>query len=238
VPVEAASAFPLEWISPGSLYRLLLERPPSWLVKVLWRTGPGLDPAIHRRQLERLTHLCEVCAHLARRLIVEVVWDSATSAEGSEQRAAALAAAIDAAYRLGVEPHWWKVPGAESAPEWQTITRVLDEHDPEARLLVLSGGAERSQLERWLRVARTTHHGAGFAVGRTLFWSAWQRLLSGDIGPSAVEGEVAQGYASLVELWRGMGAAMPEGGGEVGAAAIALEGSGAGARARRQEGPG
>src|SRR3546814_7125567 len=51
----------------------------------------------------------------------------------------AVARVLATFYRLGIKPDWWKLEPQPGAAAWQAIDRVIAEHDPLCRGVVLLG---------------------------------------------------------------------------------------------------
>lgn len=195
IPIETAGSLPVQWVEPGSLYGQILKRDGRSFVKVLVRHSRDLATDVRRDQIEQLRRLMRVCDELERRLMIEVV-----PPEG-----ATLGPALADLLEAGLRPTWWKVPGASSAAEWEEVVSILDHHQPSGRIVILGQAASLSRLEQWFRLARSTHHGVGFAIGRTVMWEAWERWVTGDWSDDRVVDVIAERYERVAELWHAAG---------------------------------
>ncbi|MBN4077305.1 5-dehydro-2-deoxygluconokinase [Sulfobacillus acidophilus] len=196
MPIEEAGSYPLGWISDLPLYKEVLSRPKNSFVKVLVHFHVGMDPKIIAIQLEKLTELNKVCNNLNRKLMIELLMPSAYRHSGNN-----VARAIDWFYGHDIAPFWWKITAMDSQEEWQEVTNVIDENDPSSKIVILGKGANLSEFNKWFLVATSSHHCIGFAVGRSIFWQCWQRLLKGEMEEKDVPHEVAKNYLELIRLW-------------------------------------
>ena len=208
VPIEKAGSFPVEWLEDGSLYQQLLERPADWFVKVLWHFHTGMssegDPErpVREIQLSQLRKLADVCAALKRKLMVELIIPQGyPEAESPALTGSSMGDAIAEVYQAGIYPFWWKITALDSEVEWQTMTGVLDKYDPEVGVIILGNNAPIEQFETCFRVARSTPHACGFAVGRSIFWEPWEQFAEGKITETEVSSMIAERYQQVINIW-------------------------------------
>ncbi len=208
VPIEKAGSFPVEWLEDGSLYQQLLERPADWFVKVLWHFHTGMssegDPErpVREIQLSQLRKLADVCAALKRKLMVELIIPQGyPEPESPALTGSSMGDAIAEVYQAGIYPFWWKITALDSEVEWQTMTGVLDKYDPEVGVIILGNNAPIEQLETCFRVARSTPHTCGFAVGRSIFWEPWEQFAEGKITETEVSSMIAERYQQVINIW-------------------------------------
>ena len=195
-PIEASGPEELSWLELGSAYDILIRRPQTWGVKVLWRFHCGMDAQQQRYQMSQLRDLDLACRRLDRRLMVELL--APTHIEHSVK---GIADAMEATYRHGIEPYWWKLPPVDSAHEWTMLTDVIDEWDAAARIVILGGGLDPSAFDRYFAAAQSSHHGIGFAIGRTVFWSVWQQFRDGILDEDQTAKEISDRFADLIHMW-------------------------------------
>lgn len=195
-PVEQAGLTNLEWIDRLSIYQQLVGKNKKHFVKVLVHVHPDMDPAHLSSQILKLCELHEACLALERPLMLELLMppEFESSAEN-------LSRAMTLLYQANISPWWWKIAGQDNLPDWQKITAVLDEFDPEARLVILGQGASMAVLKQHLSVARLSPHAAGFAIGRSIFWPAWVALLKDELSLHDVKNHIAQTFKQYANLW-------------------------------------
>ena len=196
VPIEKASSFPVSWLMEDSLYQHLLERPATWFVKVLWRFHLQMNQENKDIQISQLHKLNSVCVALKRKLMVELIIP-----EGYLETGTTLGEAMAEVYEAGIYPFWWKITALDSKEEWQTMTKTLDQYDPEVGVIILGKNAPIEQFQTWFRVARSTPHTCGFAVGRSIFWEPWEQYVGGKLTIKGIADAVAERYNSVLEIW-------------------------------------
>lgn len=196
VPIEKAGSFPVSWLMDDSLYQHLLERPATWFVKVLWRFHLQMNQENKDIQLRQLHKLNSVCVALKRKLMVELIIP-----EGYLETGTTLGEAMAEVYEAGIYPFWWKITALDSKEEWQTMTKTLDQYDPEVGVIILGKNAPIEQFQTWFRVARSTPHTCGFAVGRSIFWEPWEQYVGGKLTIKGIADAVAERYNSVLEIW-------------------------------------
>ena len=196
VPIEKAGAFPLSWLKDGSLYLQLLERPAGWFVKVLWHFHTQMSTEEKKVQLSQLRKLNEVCTALKRKLMIELIIP-----EDFPETVSSLGEAISEVYQAGISPFWWKITALDTEKEWQTMTATLDKYDPDVGVIILGKNAPIEQFKTWFSVARSTPHTCGFAIGRSIFWEAWEQFAEGKINKPEVSEMIAERYQQVIDIW-------------------------------------
>ena len=196
VPIEKAGAFPLSWLKDGSLYLQLLERPAGWFVKVLWHFHTQMSTEEKKVQLSQLRKLNEVCTALKRKLMIELIIP-----EDFPETVSSLGEAMSEVYKAGISPFWWKITALDTEKEWQTMTATLDKYDPDVGVIILGKNAPIEQFKTWFSVARSTPHTCGFAIGRSIFWEAWEQFAEGKINKPEVSEMIAERYQQVIDIW-------------------------------------
>ncbi|MCK6548524.1 PfkB family carbohydrate kinase, partial [Myxococcota bacterium] len=175
--------------------------PVGQVVKCLVFYHPDHPEPIRRAQEERLEKLFQVVAHLGRELLLEVV-----PIRGNTADATVLPRALEALYRRGVRPDWWKLPPPEDAATWRALTAVIEQNDPFCRGVLLLGLDQPEEvLGQGFQLARDFAICRGFAVGRTIFGRAAEEWLQARQGPDADRALVeatAERFERMISLWR------------------------------------
>jgi len=198
-PIEKADHFPVEWIDDSkSLYQQILERPSHWFVKILWKFHADMAPEMKEIQLNRLKELANVCDHLDRKLMLELIIPS-----DQENNGDVVSRAMKEVYAHHIYPVWWKIAALPSLAEWRQVTAVIDHHDPAARIIILGGsGTNIEDFAHAFNIAKSTHHGGGFAIGRSVFKSSWEDFVQNKISAEEIPDQIASKYLDLVKLWQ------------------------------------
>jgi myo-inositol catabolism protein IolC len=90
----------------------------------------------------------------------------------------------------------------ETREQWELIDRVLDKHDSECRIIILGKGASVEDMEKGIKIAKSSRYVNGFAIGSTIFWDSWMQLLRNEIELSQVPDLIDRRYTQLVQKWR------------------------------------
>jgi 5-dehydro-2-deoxygluconokinase len=211
VPIEKAGSFPVEWLTDDSLYQQLLKRPEDWFVKVLWHFHASMmskqkpERSVGEMQLQQLRRLNEVCTALKRKLMVElIIPDDFTENKSHLSAGKTLGNAMEEVYQAGINPFWWKITALDNEEEWRTMTDVLDKYDPEVGVIILGNNAPIENFKTWFRVARSTRHTCGFAVGRSIFWEPWAQFAEGTIPGAEVSSMIAERYQRVIDIWQNL----------------------------------
>ncbi len=196
-PIERSGTELTEWLKNGSAYEILRERPRSWGLKLLWQYHPKQSEETKRHQFQRLSELYDAAKKLDRRLMLEVIAPKDFAFGDGE-----LLSVMEKVYALNIKPYWWKLPAIASAQQWQAMGTLIDEYDPLARVLILGGESKNlSAFKEAFSIAKSSHHGIGFAVGRSIFWPAWLQFLRGQINEKDVATDIAERYLAFYQLW-------------------------------------
>jgi 5-dehydro-2-deoxygluconokinase len=197
-PVEEPNAIPLAFESGENLGLALRTWPAEHVAKCLVYFHPD-DPAeLQRLQGGRLAALAEACAATGRELLLEVVPPPHFTA-GVDT----VARAIDAIYRAGVRPDWWKLPPNGAPEAWRAVDAAIDRHDPLCRgVLVLGMEASAAKLREGFAAAAGSPWVRGFAVGRSIFAAAAEQWFAGAWRDERAVDDIAARYAEVIALWR------------------------------------
>jgi len=195
--VERPGSRPLEFERSDSLGAHLLQWPTELTVKCLCRYHPE-DPAELRHAQERsLLRLAGACRAQGRELLLEII-----AREHGELREDTVARVLARIYELDIRPDWWRLEPQPGPDGWERCAQVIAQNDPFCRgVLVLGLDAPMEELTRTLAVAAASAIVRGFAVGRTLFASAAQAWLSGQISDETAIEDIAGRFRALVEVW-------------------------------------
>jgi myo-inositol catabolism protein IolC len=151
--------------------------------KVLVRYNPEGDPALNRRQIDRLKRLSDYCRITQRSFMFELLVPATErqlalvggDKTGYDQRTRPML--MDQAIRTlqdaDIEPDIWKIEGLDRREDCE---RIVDAARRDGRTgvgcIVLGRGADEAVVRSWLATAASVDGFVGFAVGRTSFWDA------------------------------------------------------------------
>jgi myo-inositol catabolism protein IolC len=198
VPVEASGrtelAFEqLEWRDR------LDSLDPAW-AKVLVRYNPEGDAEMNARQRVALGALTDHCRVTDRGLMLELLVPPEPRHDPAryddEVRPGLMVRAIEELRLDGIEADVWKLEGLERTGDCERVAAAA-----QATCVVLGRGADRDAVDRWLRAGAGVEGFDGFAIGRSIWWAALERLFAGELDESSAAARIADEYARFVGVY-------------------------------------
>lgn len=179
-------------------------------VKVLVRYNVEDDPAMNRRQVERLKQLSAYCRSRDRLLMFELLVPATEAqlerVQGDREtydlglRPGLMLEAIRALQDGGVEPAVWKIEGLDSREDCERIVAIARRDGRQhVSCIVLGRGADEKKVIAWLETAATVEGFIGFAVGRTSFFDAVADYEAEKITRAEAAQRIADRYAGWVD---------------------------------------
>jgi myo-inositol catabolism protein IolC len=173
--------------------------------KVLVRYNPEGDAALNERQTARLRRLSDWLHDRDRRLLFELLVPSTAaqlrSCDGDagrydrELRPRLLLDIVGAMQAAGVEPDVWKIEGLESRDNCAEVADLARSGGRDGVVCVVLGrGADEPKVIEWLQVAAPVRGFDGFAVGRTMWQDALEKLLAGTVTREGAVDQIAGRY--------------------------------------------
>ena len=197
LPIEASGQHPIRWIKDSPLYHQILERPADYFIKVLWKYHSDMSVDEKAHQMSMLKNLSNTADLLERRLMLELIIPDAYPHSG-----VALSDCMTEVYRREIFPYWWKVAGVTDADDWAIATSTMESCDPDCRIIILGKDAHMDSFAEVFRVAKSSKHATGFAIGRTIFWQAWLDYAKGELDAACVPDTIAERYKMLIDCWK------------------------------------
>jgi 5-dehydro-2-deoxygluconokinase len=158
--------------------------PQHQVVKVLVKVG--LHPK--ERQHVVLQALHEACTSWGHHLLIELVGQTA------KERIAYAGELLD----MGIQVSWWKI-NSEDCAHWDAWEALVQAQLGCQGILLLGQGQALAALTKQVQLLAQKPAFAGFAVGRSLWSDALERLWDGTIDPQAFEKLVSEGYQQLCD---------------------------------------
>lgn len=197
-PIELPGSCPLEFECDADVATELATWPPNHVVKCLVIYHPDDPVDLRERQERQLLRLQDASRKTHHELLVEIIASRSGPVDDHT-----VSRAIQQLYDLGMKPDWWKLEPSDSAEAWANIERTILKNDPLCRGVLLLGlSAPLEALVASFGAAAATPIVKGFAVGRTIFASAAERWLAGQIDDEAAIADLGQRFNTLVEAWR------------------------------------
>ena len=174
-PIEQAGVTPLKFVGGPNVGLSIKAWPQEHVVKCLVRYDLECGPEIRAAQDTRLRELFQACRELARELLLEVLPTPHCDPTRFE-----IAAVVRHLYQSGISPDWWKIECPPRNAEWQDLSAVIADHDPECRgVVVLGKGIPLEELCELFKTARRHTVCKGFAVGELHLSGSHRSLVRG-----------------------------------------------------------
>jgi 5-dehydro-2-deoxygluconokinase len=186
--------------------------------KVLVRYNPEGDPAMNRRQTERLKRLSDYLHSNSRsrfmfELLVPATPSQLEQAGGNKQhydrefRPGLMMRAIAGLQNAGIEPDVWKIEGIDRSEDCAAVVAAVRRGGRNhVGCIVLGRGEDDAKVRVWLTTAAAVPGFIGFAVGRTSFWEPLSQWKDGQITREAAVREIARRYREWVDIFERAGA--------------------------------
>jgi 5-dehydro-2-deoxygluconokinase len=169
-------------------------------VKVLVRFNPAENNA---KQVEKLKRLDAFCRRSRRKYIFELLVPP-TPAQSKmknydcDSRPELMIAAMEQLQTAGITPDVWKLEGVEKKSDAVALVRQAKG----AGIIILGRGENAVKVRKWLKTSARVKGVVGFAVGRTVFWNAMQKMHSAAYTEEKASDEVARNFVALVKMWK------------------------------------
>ncbi len=196
-PLEEPGSRPLRFEFSQDVGARLVEWPVTHCVKCLAFYHPDDPKELKLEQAHKLRDLYDATTKVGRELLVEII----ASKHGPMDKMT-IARAMTELYALGIKPDWWKLEPQADHAAWDEIGKVIDQHDPLCRGIVLLGlEAPEEELAKGFKAVADKKHVKGFAVGRTIFNGAAEEWMQGKLSDDAAVKMMADKFSNLVNIW-------------------------------------
>ena len=181
--------------------------------KVLVRYNSEGDPAMNRRQTERLKRLSQYLhsggpSKFMFELLVPATPAQLQRSGGDKKeydrglRPELMVQAIAELQAAGIDPDVWKIEGIDRPEDCaQVVAAVRRGGRDRVGCIVLGRGEDDVKVRQWLKTAAAVPGFIGFAVGRTSFWGPLTDWKEGRIARDATVTEIARRYREWVEIF-------------------------------------
>jgi myo-inositol catabolism protein IolC len=181
--------------------------------KVLVRYNPEGDPALNRRQAERLKRLSDYLNSANRSLFMFELLVPAEKAQldqvkgdkkvyDLEIRPRLMVETILELQEAGVEPDVWKIEGLDRRQDCEKIVVAAHRGGRDSvGCIILGRGEDDQKVLEWLTTAAAVPGFIGFAVGRTDFWQPLIGLRDKKLSREEAAKEIALRYREFVDAF-------------------------------------
>jgi len=196
-PIELPGSRPLR-LEHGNIGSQLIDWPQEHVVKCLTFYHPHDSAEMRQQQDELILDVWNGCNKSGHELLLEVILPDSNPDKDEKHYLDILSHF----YSLGIQPDWWKLPPL-SHDAWQAIGKLIEQHDPHCRGILLLGlDAPEAELKAGFAAAAKSPWVKGFAVGRTIFGQPSRQWLQGELDDAALIEKVKSNYLTLIGYWR------------------------------------
>ncbi len=196
-PIELPGSRPLR-LEHGNIGSQLVDWPQEHVVKCLTFYHPHDSAEMRQQQDELILDVWNGCNKSGHELLLEVILPDSNPDKDEKHYLEILSHF----YSLGIQPDWWKLPPL-SHDAWQAIGKLIEQHDPHCRGILLLGlDAPEAELKAGFAAAAKSPWVKGFAVGRTIFGQPSRQWLQGELDNAALIEKVKSNYLTLIGYWR------------------------------------
>jgi 5-dehydro-2-deoxygluconokinase len=203
-PVELPGSVPLAFEAGSDLTGALRLWPSRQVVKCLVVYGAD-DPAdLRQAQETELLKLQSACQANGLEWLLEIIPPQRDLADND----AAIGAAIERLYEIGLMPDWWKLPPMINLASWQAVAAVVRKHDAHCHgILILGLDANETALQKSFVAAAGEPLVKGFAIGRSIFWAVAKQWFADNISDAQAAAAIEGNYRRVHSLWQAARAA-------------------------------
>jgi 5-dehydro-2-deoxygluconokinase len=198
-PVELPGSIPLAFEAGSDIGAALRLWPSCQVVKCLV-TYRADDPAdLRQAQETELLKLQSACQTNGLEWLLEIIPPD----RGSKDHDAAIAAAIERLYGIGIMPDWWKLPPMTALASWQAVAGIVRKHDSHCHgILILGLDADETALQKSFAAAAGEPLVKGFAIGRSIFWAVAKQWFAGSVDDAEAIATIEKNYRRVHLLWQ------------------------------------
>lgn len=206
---SGVESFTLEY---GENFAAHIEKFKPDFTKVLIRYNPKDSEELRQIQKEKLKMINDYSHNNNYKFLLEVLVpptrEQLAEAEDSEEeydkklRANLTADVIHEMHDFGIEPDVWKLEGFSEKENYQKVILAIQSGErKKVGLVVLGRGAGEHKVEEWLHVGSQVPGIIGFAVGRTVFWNAWEKFYRKEIAKEEVVRIVSDNFIRFYKIF-------------------------------------
>lgn len=200
-PVELPGSRPLKFEFSQDIGSRLVEWPVDHTIKCLAFFHPDDPDAMRLEQTEKLGALYDAARSAGREVLVEII-----AGKNGPLDAETVPRVLTELYHAGIKPDWWKLEPQADAAAWARIDETIAANDSHCRGVVLLGlDAPAEELKAAFRATAGSATVKGFAVGRTIFASAAEKWLAGEMDDKDAVADMAGRFGALVAAWEARG---------------------------------
>lgn len=195
-PVETPGSLPLTFEAGDRLTEKLRSWPAGHVAKCLVAYDPSHPAEMRAEQEAALIALQNAANATDRRWLLEVI------PPDFAKNPSLVAQSVEALYRKGLYPTWWKLPALDSVEQWNEIARIVRKYDPHcAGVIVLGLDQPLDELAAKLKFAKQSGIGTGFAIGRSIWRQPAEKWFAKKIGDAEAVAMIRSALKSVQSAW-------------------------------------
>jgi len=190
-----------------------LEKYKPTFAKALIRYSPHDDPESKHRQQTTLRVLSDYCTNHNHKLLIEPLiipsanellehFDNDKARFDRELRPKLTVQMIKELQDAGIDVDVWKIEGMENRLDYEAVVRqARSDRRDKVGIVILGRGAEKEQVEKWIRAGKNIPGIIGFAIGRTIFNGALHEWKDGKITREQTVEHIANEYIYFYRIF-------------------------------------
>jgi 5-dehydro-2-deoxygluconokinase len=195
-PVEVPGSLPLEFEPGDRLFEKMSAWPVEHVAKCLVAYDPGHPSQLREAQEAALIALQNAVNATGRRWLLEVI------PPDFAKNPSLVGHSLEALYRKGLYPTWWKLPALDNLERWIEIAQIIRRYDPHcAGVIVLGLDQPLAELTPKLKFAKDSGIGVGFAIGRSIWRQPAEKWFARKIGDAEVVAMIQSAFKSVQSVW-------------------------------------
>ena len=182
-------------------------------VKILVRWNPDDDEETRATQGSRIKELSDWLTENDKKFLLEFLVpateEQLASVENdqarydSEIRPMLAVKVVEEMRERGADPDIWKIEGLDTAEDCEKVAAAIKSGDRENVIAVVLGrGATDEKVNEWLRAGSSVEGYKGFAIGRSIFWSALKSFHEGEKSREEAVSEIAESYLGFLSVYQ------------------------------------
>jgi 5-dehydro-2-deoxygluconokinase len=195
-PVEVPGSLPLQFEAGDRLMEKMRTWPTEHVAKCLVAYDPNDSAGLCGEQEAALIALQNAVNATGRRWLLEVI------PPDFAKNPSLVAQSVEALYRAGLFPTWWKLPALDSADEWKRIASTVRKGDPYcAGVIVLGLDQPLDELTPKLKLAKESGIGVGFAIGRSIWRKPAEQWFAKKISDQETINLIEREFKGVLSAW-------------------------------------
>lgn len=196
----------------GNNYAMHIEKFEPDFTKVLIKYNPSDSLGLKEKQKTNLkiindySHknnykfMLEALVPATREQLVKV--EDSQEEYDKKLRSGLTAQVITELQNSGIEPDVWKLEGFSEKENYDTVVSAIRQGGrKDVAMVILGRGGTEARVDEWLETGAKVSGVVGFAIGRTVFWDAWEKLYRKEMSKEDVVRAVADNFIKFYKIF-------------------------------------